>query len=271
MKIIELNLSFKSMSKRSRTTRIILHHAEASTCTVQDVHRWHRNKGWSGIGYHFFVRKNGSVYRGRPENTVGAHASGSNSDSVGVCFEGAYMTETMPAAQKTAGKELIAYLKGQYGISKVQAHRDVCATSCPGANFPFAEIIGGSGNVVTPKPSTNTDNKTVLRIDGWWGPKLTTRLQQILGTTVDGMVSNQFSCYENANPGLDGGWEWLVNPSGHSPLIKAIQKKIGAKEDGRIGPDTVRGIQKWFGCAQDGCFSGPSPSIKKLQEWCNKQ
>nr|WP_243240285.1 N-acetylmuramoyl-L-alanine amidase [[Clostridium] hylemonae] len=88
------------MSRRSATKLIILHHAEASNCTVQDIHRWHKNNGWAGIGYHFLVRKDGSIYRGRPEWAVGAHASGSNSDSIGICFEGAYMTETMPAARQ---------------------------------------------------------------------------------------------------------------------------------------------------------------------------
>ena len=74
------------------------------------------------------------------------------------------------------------------------------------------------------------------------------------------------------NPGLDSGWEWVKNPgTGYSPLIKAIQKKVGAKQDGHIGPDTIKKIQKWMGCTQDGCFSAKSPCIKKLQQWCNNQ
>ena len=119
MNIIETNLGFGSMSYRSKTTRIILHHAAAVTCSVQDVHRWHINNGWAGIGYHFFVRKDGSVYRGRPENAVGAHASGSNSDSIGICFEGNFNEETMNDVQKNAGQELVAYLKNKYSINIV--------------------------------------------------------------------------------------------------------------------------------------------------------
>lgn len=140
--IIETNLSFGSMSNRKTTRRIILHHAEAVSCTAEDIHRWHKANGWSGAGYHFLVRKDGSIYRLRPEGMVGAHASGSNSDSLGVCFEGAYMTETMPRAQIDTGMALVAHLKGKYGVSAVQAHRDVCSTDCPGVNFPFAEIAG---------------------------------------------------------------------------------------------------------------------------------
>lgn len=273
MNIIETNLSFGSLSIRSKTTRLILHHAAAKSCGAATIHQWHLNNGWSGIGYHFVVRKNGTIERGRPENTVGAHASGANSDSIGICFEGDFMSETMTDTQKSAGKELVAYLKKKYGISKVQKHSDVCSTDCPGTNFPFAEIAGATGNVTATSTSSGTSSGTSgsITVDGWWGPKTTRRLQQIFGTQVDGVVSNQFSCYKAQNPGLDSGWEWESNPSGYSPLIKAIQAKVGVTQDGHIGPNTIKAIQRWLGCAQDGCFSGPSPCIKALQRWINNQ
>lgn len=148
MNIKETNLKFGSLSVRSKTSRIILHHADATTCDAKTIHQWHINNGWSGIGYHFVVRKNGTIERGRPENTVGAHAEGSNTDSIGICFEGNFQTETMSTAQKDAGKELVAYLKKKYSISKVQKHSDVCATTCPGKNFPFSEIANASVNTV---------------------------------------------------------------------------------------------------------------------------
>lgn len=128
-----------------------------------------------------------------------------------------------------------------------------------------------SGNTSTAKPSSSSSSKTELKVDGYWGKSTTKRLQQIFGTTVDGVVSNQFSCYKAQNPGLDSGWEWEKNPSGYSQLIKAIQEKVGATPDGHIGPKTIKKIQKWMGTTQDGCFSGPSTCIKKLQQWCNKQ
>lgn len=271
MNIIETNLGFGSMSYRSKTTRIILHHAAAVTCSVQDVHRWHINNGWAGIGYHFFVRKDGSVYRGRPENAVGAHASGSNSDSIGICFEGNFDIESMPAAQIQAGKELVSYLKGKYGIGTVQRHRDVGATSCPGNNFPFSEIAGvaAGGSATSVSGSSGT-----LRVDGWWGGKTTTRAQQVYGTQIDGIVSNQPAAYRYQNPGIDSSFEWQENPTGYSPLIKAIQIWAGmpeSEQDGRIGPKTISAIQRKLGCAVDGCFSGPSPCIKAFQTWLNQQ
>lgn len=151
MNIIETNLEFGALSTRKSTKRAILHHAEASKCTAEDIHHWHKQNGWSGAGYHFLVRKDGSIYRLRPEWAVGAHAKGSNSDSIGICFE----RSTMPQAQINAGRELLSYLKGKYGFDKVQAHRDVCSTNCPGTNFPFAEIAGATASN-TPVNSTST-------------------------------------------------------------------------------------------------------------------
>ena len=140
LNIIETDLKFKAMDTRTKTERVILHHADAKNCSAEDIHRWHLNNGWAGAGYHFLIRKDGSIYRLRPEDKVGAHAYGSNYNSIGICFEGNYMEEDMPEEQKQAGKELVACLKNKYNITVVQAHKDVCNTSCPGEKFPFAEI-----------------------------------------------------------------------------------------------------------------------------------
>lgn len=187
MNIIETNLKFRTaLTNRNSTNRIIIHHAEASHCTAQDIHQWHLNNGWSGAGYHFLVRKDGTVYRLRPEGKIGAHASGSNSDSIGICFEGSYMTETMPQAQINAEKELVAYLKQKYKISKVQAHREVCSTNCPGKNFPFTEIVNTTVNVTKevqymfePKTCKAGDSNTsvllleeILKARGYYDGKL---------------------------------------------------------------------------------------------------
>lgn len=131
MNIIETNLTFKSLERRKSTKRIITHHAGATECSAEDIHRWHLNNGWSGAGYHYLVRKNGNIYSLRPEWAVGSHAYGSNYDSIGICAEGDYTKETMPDVQKNSLKELVSYLKNKYNITVVQRHKDVCNTSCP--------------------------------------------------------------------------------------------------------------------------------------------
>lgn len=162
MNIQKANLNF-NMSKiayGNNPNAIVLHHAEAPNCTIQDINTWHKNQGWAGVGYHYFVRKNGEVFKGREDNWVGSHCLGHNQNTLGICFEGAYNKEIMPQAQINAGKELITYLKSKYGISKVYRHKDLNNTDCPGANFP-AEIINSSN--VASKPI----NKTNLNVDSW--------------------------------------------------------------------------------------------------------
>lgn len=133
-----------NLSIRNFTERIILHHAAASQCSVDDIDKWHKQKDYSCIGYHFFIKKNGTIYRGRQENAIGAHAYQNNYNSIGICFEGDFEKEQMTDTQVEAGKELVAYLKNKYNISKVQKHSDVCSTSCPGKNFRFDEIANST-------------------------------------------------------------------------------------------------------------------------------
>lgn len=161
MEIINTNLNFKAMSNRQTTERIILHHSASSTATAEQIHSWHLGNGWEGAGYHFLVRKNGLIYRLRPENKIGAHASGSNYNSIGICFEGNFEVEEMSDVQVQAGKELVAFLKNKYRINKVQGHRDVNSTSCPGKNFKFNEIANGQATnvVVEPQKEQNATGK----------------------------------------------------------------------------------------------------------------
>ena len=69
------------------------------------------------------------------------------------------MTEEMPNAQKEALKWLVAELKQKYNITKVQKHKDVCATSCPGDKYPFDEIVNGIQASNVPQTEFVTDNK----------------------------------------------------------------------------------------------------------------
>ena len=165
MNIIERTYSLNGgLSNRNTTNRIILHHAAVSNCSADDVDRWHKNKGWTCIGYHFFVRKDGSIYRGRREEAIGAHAYGFNTDSIGICAEGNFENETMGDVQKQALKELVAYLKNKYGITKVQRHRDVNATACPGKNYPFEEIANATVKSTENKPIENKTEGYLVKV-----------------------------------------------------------------------------------------------------------
>ena len=144
MQIIDEKYNWNGgFTSRFKTDYIVLHHAEAVKCTAQDVHSWHRANGWTGIGYHFFVRKDGTIYRGRPLDVVGAHVQGMNSCSIGICAEGDYHTKekTMPQAQKKSIIELCQYLKkNYYPNAKIVGHREIGDSNCPGRYYPLDEI-----------------------------------------------------------------------------------------------------------------------------------
>ena len=143
MEIIDEGLEFNSnMSKMGNVDGIVLHHTGVSSPqTVEEIHNYHKyHNGWAGIGYHYYVRKDGAVYKGRPEEYAGAHCPGVNSTSIGICAEGNFNEEEMSEGQEQAIIELISYVKDEHDIEYVKGHREILATSCPGDNYPLDEI-----------------------------------------------------------------------------------------------------------------------------------
>ena len=146
MEILDANLQFRGTSPNGGTQKlidtIVVHH-RAGNGDVQSIHNQHLAKGWWGIGYHYYIRKNGEIWRGRRELYVGSHAGSSNTyntHSIGICFEGNFETEQMTDAQVKAGRELIADIKARHPIKKIIKHKDIAATACPGKNFRMAEL-----------------------------------------------------------------------------------------------------------------------------------
>lgn len=225
MEIIETNLDFGSLSTRKSTTRIILHHAEASTCSAEDIHRWHKANGWAGAGYHFLVRKDGSVYRLRPEWALGAHASGANSNSLGICAEGAFNNEYMSETQRKAISELVNYLKDKYGISTVQRHKDVGSTDCPGNNYPFDAIVNDtetSGVTI----STESNGGDFCYGNGDSGDEVR-RIQNRLIALG----------YSLPQYGADGSFG-----SETEAAVRKFQSDNGLTADGLVGPKTMTAL-----------------------------
>lgn len=145
VEIIESNLKWNGdLNLTNEPKSLVLHHIEASrpnsTIPVTDIHQWHLANGWAGIGYHFYITKTGKIYRGRPENAIGAHAKDFNRDSLGIAVEGRYESESMPLAQREAVEKLGKYLRKKYNINTIKGHGELMPTSCPGKNYPLNGI-----------------------------------------------------------------------------------------------------------------------------------
>jgi N-acetyl-anhydromuramyl-L-alanine amidase AmpD len=126
---------------------IVLHHSASADVPAAEIHSWHRAKGWAGIGYHFVIRKDGCIERGRPQETVGAHAGAAvNGCSIGICLCGNFMLDLPSDAQLVSLVELVVWLKRYYQVPagaqiEVKLHREVAATECPGTRFPVQQFI----------------------------------------------------------------------------------------------------------------------------------
>ena len=122
--------------------KIILHCSatpEGRHVTVKDIDCWHRDRGFSGIGYHWVIYLDGSVHRGRPEEKQGAHVVGHNATSIGVCYIGGADSnmkakDTRTPAQRAALKRVVAELQQRYPGATVHGHNEFAAKACPSFN-----------------------------------------------------------------------------------------------------------------------------------------
>lgn len=126
---------------------IILHSTatrEGYDYTLDDIREWHINRGWSDIGYHYVIYRNGAIKLGRPIELAGAHTKGYNDDSIGIVYvggmdsEGLEAKDTRTLAQRVSMRILIAYLKAKHGIKEVLGHKQCSSTECP--SFDVEEL-----------------------------------------------------------------------------------------------------------------------------------
>lgn len=123
-----------------KITKIIIHCSatpEGRDYTVEDIDRWHRQKGWKGIGYHYVIYRDGSVHAGRDVEQIGAHCTGQNANSIGICYIGGMTADnkkpkdTRTPAQKAALRDLVERLRAKYPAATVHGHREFANKACP--------------------------------------------------------------------------------------------------------------------------------------------
>lgn len=122
---------------------IIIHCAATrpdQNISAADINKWHIMQGWEGIGYHFFIKLDGTIEPGRPIEKIGAHCLLHNSKSIGICYAGgmvryndqAYATDTRTPEQIRSMYLLIVTLLHCYPtISKISGHNQYASVACP--------------------------------------------------------------------------------------------------------------------------------------------
>lgn len=117
---------------------------DRTSSKVAEVKKWHTDKGWSDIGYHYLIDQDGTLAKGRPVTKTGAHVRGHNAGTIGVSlFGGRTSAETddfldnFTPQQEAALKAFIADMRATYGANiKISGHNQYAAKACPGFNVP---------------------------------------------------------------------------------------------------------------------------------------
>ena len=112
---------------------------EAMTYPLESLRADHKKRGFVDVGYHYYIRKDGTIQEGRPLNQIGAHAKGYNTGSIGICYEGGLDANRKPKDTRTEAQKksmlvlLKATLKLYPTITRICGHRDLpkVAKDCP--------------------------------------------------------------------------------------------------------------------------------------------
>lgn len=120
--------------KPRMTTKYLVVHCAATKPTMniglREIRQWHRERGWLDIGYHFVIRRDGTVEQGRPQDVIGAHVEGHNYESLGICMAGGIDATGKPEnnftpAQFESLRTLLDKLQGDYPSARIVGHRDL--------------------------------------------------------------------------------------------------------------------------------------------------
>ena len=133
-------LQSDSLIKSKRNIKEIIVHCTATPegrpVTIKKITDWHKQRGFSTIGYHYVVMLDGSIQNGRDVNVSGAHCTNHNSISIGVCYVGGCdknmnAKDTRTDAQKRALLDLLKRLRTMYPQAEIYGHRDFANKACP--------------------------------------------------------------------------------------------------------------------------------------------
>ena len=134
-------LSKLNLSVNKRTIKELIVHCSATPegkdYSVDTIRQWHLQRGFSDIGYHYVIYRDGSIHIGRDESIIGAHCTGHNTNSIGVCYiggcasDGKTPKDTRTTEQKQSLVKLLKELKTKYPQASIHSHKDFANKACP--------------------------------------------------------------------------------------------------------------------------------------------
>lgn len=164
---VDYGLDFGYLEPRDVTDQIVIHHTGNPTdddLSAEQIHESHLAQGWAGIGYHFVIRKDGTIELGRPMDTIGAHAYGENSHTIGIHVCGNFDIGDPTDAQIESCSVLVQWLALTYGLeindATVVGHCDLMATACPGESL-YSQLGRIRGKSIWYEQNYNDDGEYI--------------------------------------------------------------------------------------------------------------
>ncbi len=121
--------------------KIIVHCSatrEGQNISVDTIRKWHtEGRGWSDIGYHFYIDLHGDIYKGRDVAKIGAHCKGHDRNSIGICYcggvevDGKTPKDTRTEEQEDSLLAVLKTLKAMYPEATIHSHSDYANKACP--------------------------------------------------------------------------------------------------------------------------------------------
>lgn len=134
-------LSKLSLLVNKRSIKELIVHCSATPegkdYSIDTIRQWHLQRGFSDIGYHYVIYRDGSIHIGRDESIIGAHCTGHNTNSIGVCYIGGCASngktpkDTRTTEQKQSLVKLLKELKTKYPQASIHSHKDFSNKACP--------------------------------------------------------------------------------------------------------------------------------------------
>lgn len=126
---------------------------EGEDYSVEQIRQMHLARGFSDIGYHYLIGRDGTIYKGRPESVAGAHCLGHNTRSIGVCYVGGcparsvegwqnMAKDTRTQAQRASLVKLLKELRTRYRYATIHSHNEFANKACPcfNAKYEYKDI-----------------------------------------------------------------------------------------------------------------------------------
>lgn len=124
------------MNQPKVITHIVVHHsASHPSTTLEEITKWHKERGFNAVGYHKVITDDGVIHNGRPETKVPASVKDHNKGTLAVCVTGSFNRDTPTSFQLISLELMIAEWKLKYPAAKIVGHRELAPTICPGDNL----------------------------------------------------------------------------------------------------------------------------------------